>query len=123
MCICWNKESHFIFRVVFFVVFVLLLSFSFSSFLGFVFSFSFSSFLGFSFSSLGFALNIMSIFFFFCGTDSTPYASHASSFPTINPLNVAISFAQPCSGPYSSSFRCGVSRISGMPRSASQFMI
>lgn len=116
MCICWNKESHFIFRVVFFVVFVLLLSFSFSSF-------SFSSFLGFAFSSLGFALNIMSIFFFFCGTDSTPYASHDSSFPTINPLNVAISFAQPCSGPYSSSFRCGVSRISGMPRSASQFMI
>lgn len=119
MCVCWNKESYFVFRVVFFAVFVLLFSFSFSSFLGFVFS----SFLGFSFSSFGFALNIMSIFFFFCGTDSTPYASHASSFPTINPLNVAISFAQPCSGPYSSSFRCGVSRISGMPRSASQFMI
>ena len=122
MCVCWNKESHFVFRVVFFAVFFLLLSFSFSSFLSFVLS-SFSSFLGFSFSFLDFALNIMSIFFFFCGTDSTPYASHASSFPTINPLNVAISFAQPCSGPYSSSFRCGVSRISGMPRSASQFMI
>ena len=120
MCICWNKESHFVFRVVFFAVFVLLFSFSFSSFLGFVFS---SLDFALSFSSLGFALNIMSIFFFFCGTDSTPYASHDSSFPTINPLNVAISFAQPCSGPYSSSFRCGVSRISGMPRSASQFMI
>ena len=66
------------------------------SFFAFLFPFVFASVFDLAFGlAFGLALNIISMRFFFCVTSVTPYSSHTITSPTVRPLSVAISFAQP----------------------------